>query len=113
MVVVSGRRMLVLIVVLAAIGVPAAVLTATCGGRSCANAEGGQVRVPFCPLPSAVKDGVVNGFREGRSPDVLGVGGRPIYTAFDRARASWPMDTARIDTSVPIAFATPRAAGVS
>src|SRR5262245_2024607 len=102
--------MLLLIVALAAIGIPAAVLTATCAGRSCANADAGDVRVPFCPLPEAVKDGVVNGFREGRSPDVLGVGERPIYTAFERSRASWPIAVAPNDTSVPIVFA---GAGVS
>src|SRR5262245_23341425 len=106
LVVVGGRRMLVLIVALAAIGIPAAVLTATCAGRSCANAEEGVVRVPFCPLPDAVKDGVVNGFREGRSPDVLGVAdGTPIYTGSHDARASWPATVAATDTSVPVVFA--------
>jgi hypothetical protein len=94
--------MLVLLVAVAAIGVPAAVLTATCAGRSCANASAGDVRVPFCPLPQAVKDGIVNGFREGRSPDVLGVAaGTPVYTGSGRARASWPA-SASTDTSVPI-----------
>src|SRR5262249_46366552 len=107
LVVVTGRRMLVLIVVLAAIGIPAAVLTAACVGRSCANADQGDVRVPFCPLPEAVKDNVVNGFREGRSPDVLGVAdGTPIYTGSQRGRAAWPgARAAATDTSVPIVFA--------
>ena len=106
MVFVGGRRMLVLIVALAAIGIPAAVLTATCAGRSCANADEGSVRVPFCPLPGAVKEGVVNGFREGRSPDVLGVAdGTPIYTQSGPGRTSWPATHASTDTSVPIAFA--------
>jgi hypothetical protein len=98
--------MLVLIVTLAAIGIPAAVLTATCAGRSCANADEGDVRVPFCPLPEAVKDGVVNGFREGRSPDVLGVAdGTPIYTGSQRSRAAWPAASPSTDTAVPIVFA--------
>ena len=60
--------MLVLLVALAAVGLPAAVLTATCAGRSCESAGGGEIRVPFCPLPEAVKAGVVNGFRAGRRP---------------------------------------------
>jgi len=95
--------MLVLLVALAAIGIPAAVLTATCAGRSCESAGGGEVRVPFCPLPRAVKDGVVNGFREGRSPDVLGVAdGTPVYTGSGHARAAWPTAGASIDTGVPI-----------
>jgi hypothetical protein len=102
--------MLVLLVALAAIGIPAAVLTATCAGRSCESAGGGEVRVPFCPLPEAVKDGIVNGFREGRSPDVIGIAdGTPVYTGSGRARASWPA-AASTDTSVPIVLS---GAGVS
>jgi hypothetical protein len=103
--------MLVLLVALAAIGIPAAVLTATCAGRSCESPGGGEVRVPFCPLPEGVKAGVVNGFREGRSPDVLGVAdGTPIYTGSGRARTSWPTAVGPIDTSVPIVLS---GAGVS
>jgi hypothetical protein len=103
--------MLVLLVALAAIGIPAAVLTATCAGNACQNAGGGDVRVPFCPLPEAVKDGIVNGFREGRSPDVLGIAdGTPVYTGSGRGRASWPRAAASTDTSVPIVLA---GAGVS
>jgi hypothetical protein len=103
--------MLVLLVALAAIGIPAAVLTATCAGRSCQSAGVGDVRVPFCPLPQAIKDGIVNGFREGRSPDVLGVAdGAPIYTGIGRTRTSWPAAGASTDTSVPIALS---GAGVS
>jgi hypothetical protein len=103
--------MLVLLVALAAIGIPAAVLTATCAGNACQNAGGGDVRVPFCPLPEAVKDGIVNGFREGRSPDVLGIAdGTPVYTGSGRGRASWPGAAASTDTSVPIVLA---GAGVS
>jgi hypothetical protein len=98
--------MLVLIVALAAIGIPAAVLTARCAGRSCANADEGAVRVPFCPLPDALRQGVVDGFREGRSPDVLGVAdGTPIYTESGAGRMSWPAIRATTDTSVPIVFA--------
>ena len=47
------------------------------------------MRVPF-PLPAALKDGIVNGFREGRSPDVLGVAGTPVYTDLDGLRMPWP-----------------------
>jgi hypothetical protein len=102
--------MLVLLVALGAIGIPAAVLTATCAGRSCRSA-GGEVRVPFCPLPEAVRQGLVNGFREGRSPDVLGVsGGTPVYTGSGRSRTSWPRATGSTNTSVPIVLS---GAGVS
>jgi hypothetical protein len=93
-----------MLVVLAAIGIPAAVLTATCAGRSCDASGGETVRVPFCPLPAALKDGIANGFREGRSPDVLGVAGTPVYTDVAGLRTPWPA-TAFTDPRVPIVFA--------
>ena len=95
-----------MLIVLAAIGIPAAVLTATCAGRSC-DASGGEVlRVPFCPLPAALKDGIANGFREGRSPDVLGVAaGTPVYTDVDGLRTPWPATDASTDLRVPMVFA--------
>ena len=95
-----------MLVVLAAIGIPAAVLTATCAGRSCDASGGEAVRVPFCPLPDAVKEGIVNGFREGRSPDVLAVAdGTPVVTDVDGARTPWPAVAAATDPRVPIVFA--------
>src|ERR671910_1087850 len=94
-----------MLVALAAIGIPAAVLTATCAGRSCDASGGETVRVPFCPLPAALKDGIANGFREGRSPDVLGVAaGTPVYTDVDGLRTPWPATGASADTRVPIVF---------
>jgi hypothetical protein len=94
-----------MLVVLAAIGIPAAVLTATCAGRSCDASGGEAVRVPFCPLPDAVKEAVVNGFREGRSPDVLAVAdGTPVVTDVDGLRTPWPATHATTNTAVPIIF---------
>jgi hypothetical protein len=103
---VTGRRLLVMLVVLAAIGIPAAVLTATCAGRSC-DALGGETdRVPFCPLPAALKDGIASGFREGRSPDVLGVAaGTPVYTDVGGLRTPWPTSDLPTDPRVPMVFA--------
>jgi hypothetical protein len=95
-----------MLVVLGAIGIPAAVLTATCAGRSCDASGGETVRVPFCPLPAALKDGIANGFREGRSPDVLGVAaGTPVYSDVDGLRAPWPATGASADARVPLVFA--------
>jgi Type I phosphodiesterase / nucleotide pyrophosphatase len=95
-----------MLVVLGAIGIPAAVLTATCAGRSCDASGGETVRVPFCPLPAALKDGIANGFREGRSPDVLGVGaGTPVYRDVDGLRTPWPATGASTDPRVPLVFA--------
>lgn len=95
-----------MLVALAAIGVPAAVLTATCVGRSCDASGGEAVRVPFCPLPRDVKDGISNGFREGRSPDVLGVAdGTLLYTDTEGLRMPWPATGTFTDPRVPIVFA--------
>ena len=95
-----------MLVALAAIGIPAAVLTAACAGRSCEASGGETVRVPFCPLPTALKDGIANGFREGRSPDVLGVAaGTPVYTDVDALRTPWPATGASTDRRVPMVFA--------
>jgi len=95
-----------MLVVIAAIGIPAAVLTATCAGRSCDASGGEAVRVPFCPLSQELKDGIVNGFREGRSPDVLGVAdGTPIFTDVAGLRMPWPATGTFTDPRVPIVFA--------
>ena len=95
-----------MLVVLAAIGIPAAVLTATCAGRSCDASGGETVRAPFCPLPAALKDGIASGFREGRSPDVLGVvAGTPVYADVDGLRTPWPDTGASTDPRVPMVFA--------
>jgi hypothetical protein len=103
---VTGRRLLVTLVALAAIGIPAAVLTATCAGRSCDTSGAEAVRVPFCPLSQDLKDGIANGFREGRSPDVLGVAdGTPVYADVAGLRTPWPATGASTDPRVPIVFA--------
>jgi hypothetical protein len=105
---VSGRRLLVLLVVLAAIGIPAGVLQAVCAGKSCAAGPGEPARVPFCPLPAPLKVAIASGYREGRSPDVLAVADRlPVFTPAGGIdlRAPWPAVGATIDARVPIVFA--------
>jgi hypothetical protein len=105
--VVTWRRLLVLLLILTAIAVPAGVLRATCAGNACARASAGEPRVPFCPLPSALKTAIANGFREGRSPDVLAVSnGRPVEAGADPADATvpWPSVPAAETMEVPIVF---------
>jgi hypothetical protein len=105
---VSGRRLLALLVVLAAIGLPAGVLQALCVGRSCEADRGEPHRVPFCPLPATLRDLLASGYREGRSPDVLGVvqSTTPVYTEIGGTRLSWPAaDTVVDDVAVHLAFA--------
>jgi hypothetical protein len=106
-VLVSGRRLLTLVIVLAAIGVPAGILEVACVGRSCDSGPQPATRVPFCPLPAELRTLLVNGYREGRSPDVLGVAdGTPVFTQAEgtSAHEPWP-STSGVDTRVPIAFA--------
>lgn len=93
--------------ILAAIGIPAGVLRAVCAARTCAGNDVGQARVPFCPLPDALKANLAAGFREGRSPDVLAVtSGRTIVGGGDPVDASvaWPGLGSASSTGVPIVF---------
>jgi hypothetical protein len=107
---VTGRRLLVLLVVLAAIGIPAGILQAMCVGGSCA-ADPGESSVPFCPLPDALKVAIANGYREGRSADVLAIGATtPIFTQVDGLRLPWPAVSTATDPRVPVAFS---GAGIS
>lgn len=99
----STRRLLVLLTVLAAIGLPAGVLQALCVGRSCDAATDGSPRVPFCPLGAALRELIANGYRDGRSADVLGVSGDiPIFSELGDTRIAWP--NANADTRVPVVF---------
>jgi hypothetical protein len=108
---VTGRRLLTLLVVLAAVGIPAGVLQALCAGRSCDSGPGEAPRIPFCPLPAALREAISNGYREGRSPDVLGIARDvPVYTEIGGLRIPWPATGSLTDTRVPLVFS---GAGVS
>lgn len=103
----SGRRLVTLLVICAAIGIPAVALRAACAGRSCSSGGGDAARIPFCPLPDALKADLAAGFREGRSPDVFGVTrGVTVLGGTDPADASvpWPSVDAADATGVPIVF---------
>ena len=65
------RRVVVALSVIALVLAPAAALRALCAGHSCDEQDEGAANVPFCSLPDAQRAGIVAGFREGRSPDVL------------------------------------------
>lgn len=109
----SGRRLLTLLVVLAAIGIPAGLLQALCVGKSCDAGPAPPARVPFCALPDELRRAIADGYYEGRSPDVLGV--TADVAVFSEAggtglRAPWPSTETPTSSSVPIAFT---GAGVS
>jgi hypothetical protein len=102
-----------LLAVAALVLVPAIALRFGCVGETCATAGGHPAAVPFCPLPSALKDVIETGFRSGRSPDVLGVTG-PIPVVGGTSGASptgvvttWPALRSASGTGVPIVFGGP------
>jgi hypothetical protein len=100
---VFGRRLLVLLLVLAAIGIPAGVLRAACAGKSC-TATVAEARIPFCPLPAELKAKLAAGFREGRSPDVMAVT-RSESVWGGAGAGPWPsVADAPTIRAVPIAF---------
>jgi hypothetical protein len=102
----SGRRLAVLLVALAVVAAPAVVLRALCVGESCDEANAATARVPFCPLQADVRDLIVAGFRDGRSPDVSAVTEPPstVVTLVPGAGVAWP-SAAVPDLRVPIVFA--------
>jgi hypothetical protein len=86
----TGRRLTVLLVALALIGIPAAVLRIGCVGNSCrSDAAAVAAPAPFCSLPADLRTLITAGTYDGRSPDVIGVGGStPVVTD----GVAWPSE---------------------
>ena len=99
----SRRRLVVLVAVCALVALPAGVLRATCAARTCDQGRTVQARVPFCPLPDAVKAMIADGFYEKRSPDVIGVGAVPVTGGGGEPSTPWP-SAATAEARVPLAF---------
>ena len=103
----TGRRLTVLLLVLALIGAPALVLRAFCVGESCAQAGAVDATVPFCPLPAWLRGEIAAGFRAGRSPEVLAATGATTHI-MGTAGTTWPsLADVRRATSVPLLFLGP------
>jgi hypothetical protein len=102
----TGRRTLTVVLIAAAVAVPAALLRALCVGRSCERAAAPSARVPFCSLPAAVRDPLAAGFRDGRSPDILAVTGSTDVAGsagLERIhRAVWPSIADRGREEIPL-----------
>jgi hypothetical protein len=98
------RRLGILLLALALVAVPAAALRAGCVGAACPPPARAPSALPFCGLPEEHRALVASGYREGRSPDVVGstssgtIWSRPS----DDGRVPWP--TAEGSTRVPVAF---------
>lgn len=97
----ASRRLAILLVVLAVAGAPAAVLAQRCAGGACVDAV--VVDVPFCTLPSDLRDLIAAGFADGRSADVLVVPTTPVLGGTDAGGWTWPLLDGD-EVRVPIAF---------
>jgi hypothetical protein len=103
----TGRRLTVLLLVLALIGAPALVLRVFCVGESCAQAGTAEATVPFCPLPAWLRGAIAEGFRAGRSPEVLAATGATTHV-MGTSGTAWPSTAdVREATSVPLLFLGP------
>jgi hypothetical protein len=101
----TGRRIVVVLVVLGILAVPAIALRLACAGNACSQ-DAAAAEVPFCPLPAALRREIAAGFRQGRSPDVLAAaGGTPVLTRAAGQEVPWP--TTEVSLRVPIAFVGP------
>ena len=92
-----------LLLALALIGIPAAVLRIGCVGKSCrSEAAAAAAPAPFCSLPADLRTLITAGTYDGRSPDVIGVGGStPVVTN----GVPWPSEATSADAgSVDLEF---------
>src|SRR5436190_2006717 len=104
------RRLITLLAIVGLIGLPAVVARAFCLGNSCQSTSTATARVPFCPLPDAIKQEISAGYYAGRSPDVMTVTKKPAFAGTYKAGKTdvvspWPAEDPPTDTSVPIVFA--------
>lgn len=105
----TGRRLAVLLIALALLGIPAAALRADCAGASCRSSAAAATPAPFCSLPADLRTLITSGTYEGRSPDALGVAGaQPLvsivdYIAGRPIRVPWPSEA----VAEPAAMAAP------
>ena len=105
-----SRRLLIVVAIAALVGVPAIVLRALCVGRSCERPGVERTPAPFCSLPAAVRQSLIDGFREQRGPDVFAVsGGTGVVGSTglepEELTPAWPSTRATNAGRVPLAFA--------
>jgi hypothetical protein len=102
----TGRRLVTLLVVLGIVGAPAVALRALCVGASCDDGSTAERAVPFCSLPTPVRELLTAGFREGRSPDAMGVTPPDgLLRSASRRGSTWPStDDGDDPATVPLAF---------
>jgi hypothetical protein len=100
----AGTRTIVLLIALAALALPALLLHIACVGNSCEQVEARVSDAPFCSLEESLRNRIVAGYREGRSPDVMAVArDRRVFGATGQPSPAWP-SAGVPPTRVPIAF---------
>lgn len=103
----SGRRLAALLIALGVIGAPAVALRAACIGGGCDD-DAPSRPVPFCSLPAELRELLTAGFREGRSPEALGVTPADAVLRNEDGTAPWPsLADADHPPAVPLIFAGP------
>jgi hypothetical protein len=109
----TGRRLVTLLLVLGVVGAPAVALRAFCVGASCDAEPTAEREVPFCSLPEPVRELLAAGFREGRSPDALGVTASDALLRSGSADgAPWPsVGDGEHAATAPLAFVGPAIEG--
>lgn len=102
----TGRRLVILLIALALIGVPAAALRASCAGASCTSSAAAGTPAPFCALPADLRALITAGTYEGRSPDALGVAGSTAVTSDigGGVDVPWPSEGLAGALDVPLVF---------
>lgn len=109
----STRRLTRLLIVLAVLATPAAAMRVACVDRACDESKPAPaIQVPFCSLPSEIRDLVVNGYRNERSPDVLAITASPSISGQvppgpTGAAPEWPSLLSPTATQVPVAISGP------
>ncbi|HEX5948957.1 MAG TPA: alkaline phosphatase family protein [Actinomycetota bacterium] len=104
----SNRRAVVLALAALALAAPAVILRVLCVGRACPDRSAAAEAIPFCSLPSATRDLLATGFRDGRGPNVLAVAGDAPVVGSDASGlppVGWPTGEPDDSGRVPLAFA--------
>lgn len=103
----GDRRLRAVVLVGLLLLVPSTGLRLACIGKACGPASPDMGPLPFCSLPSPVRELIEAGFYGVRSPDVLAVSGEVDISGGsgawrERTAVPWPSTTP--DTGVPIVF---------
>src|SRR5688572_21022102 len=97
------RRLPLVMAVSGLVALPAAVMAGMCLGKACDRPDRTGGPVPFCSLPSELREEITDGFRDARSPHVMAV---TADTSLEvtTGDAAWPSIGAPQAPRVPLVF---------